>query len=75
MGVDGTTWEPHLIDPLFVLDSDPPKHLLRLILETSEAQQLEIRKEFSFALAPYVDGQSTIEYTFENVDETFFYDY
>ncbi|MAA78589.1 MAG: hypothetical protein CL916_04965 [Deltaproteobacteria bacterium] len=75
MGVDGTTWEPKLIDPLFVLDSDPPKHSLRLILENYEQEDIEIRKEFSFEIVPYADGTSTIEYTFENVQETFYYSY
>ena len=36
MGVDGTTWEPKLIDPLNVLDSDPPKHSLRFLMEMNE---------------------------------------
>ena len=75
MGVDGTTWEPKLIDPLFVLDSDPPKHLLRLIFENNEQENIEIRKEFSFEIVPYADGNSTIEYTFENIQETFYYSY
>tara|TARA_B100000925_G_C21969228_1_gene457049 strand:- start:34 stop:483 length:450 start_codon:yes stop_codon:yes gene_type:complete len=75
MGVDGTNWEPKLIDPLFVLDSDPPKHTLKLILENNEEEYIEISKEFSFELVPYADGESTIEYTFENVGETFYYVY
>ena len=75
MGVDGTNWVPKLIDPLLVLDSDPPKHTLRFVLENNEEEHTEIIKEFSFELVPYADGESTIEYTFDNVGETFFYSY
>ena len=75
MGSDGSTWEPRLIDPLFVLDSDPPKHTLRFTLENDEEPIIEISKEYRFELVPYQDGESTSEYTFDNVGETFFYSY
>ena len=55
MGVDGTTWDPKLIDPLFVLDSDPPKHTLKLTLENNEEEYIEVSKEFSFELVPYAE--------------------
>tara|TARA_B100000809_G_scaffold178002_1_gene175577 strand:- start:2930 stop:3397 length:468 start_codon:yes stop_codon:yes gene_type:complete len=75
MGVDGSTWEPKLIDPLNVLDIDPPKHALKLVLEINEEQSTEITKEFCFKMIPYSDGQSTINYTFVNVGESFNYSY